>query len=309
MTTVTVIIPTYNGVATIADALESVYAQTRSTDEVIVIDDGSSDDTPDAVRTLAPSARLVVQENAGEQVARNHGLLLASSELVTFLDQDDIWHQQHIARMLEAWCEVRPAAVAPAYLPFVTGRSSRTGEIVVASGPKLRERLEEQVDLGPRQPPLSISEVDLAARNPSNTLLARRDDVICAGGFFSAARGVADYLLLAAMQRYRGVALARPATAFYRHHDGMATLTYNMAERVLAARALLQATGNVQLRNEVWDESLIAGLVATRRERSMQIAAGYALVVRPGWRRAVLAAIRARTKGSVGVGGSHASRD
>ena len=90
--TVSVVIPTYNAVNTIRRALDSVLAQTyEAITEIIVVDDGSEDETPDFVRTNYPDARVIEQENAGAAAARNTGVAAATGEYVAFLDDDDEW--------------------------------------------------------------------------------------------------------------------------------------------------------------------------------------------------------------------------
>jgi glycosyltransferase involved in cell wall biosynthesis len=90
--TVSAVIPTHDAAATIARALDSVFAQTYpNLVEVIVVDDGSTDDTCAIVREQYPQARLVRQENAGSAVARNHGVREAGGEYIAFLDDDDEW--------------------------------------------------------------------------------------------------------------------------------------------------------------------------------------------------------------------------
>ena len=93
---VSAIIPTYNRCAVLPRALESVLAQTRRPDEVIVIDDGSTDGTGDMLRErfagiFGDSLRYVWQPNAGVSAARNHGMRLARGDLFAFLDSDDTW--------------------------------------------------------------------------------------------------------------------------------------------------------------------------------------------------------------------------
>jgi len=99
---VSVVIPAYNAGQYIRAAIESVLAQTRPADEVIVVNDGSSDDTRAIVNSYAPRVRLVSQENQGPSVARNTGVQAASSEFIAFLDADDQWLPQKIAVQLEA---------------------------------------------------------------------------------------------------------------------------------------------------------------------------------------------------------------
>jgi glycosyltransferase involved in cell wall biosynthesis len=85
-----VVIPTHNRVHLIERAISSVLAQTCTDFELIVVDDGSSDDTKTVVeRTGDPRIRYVYQQNAGAAAARNHGARLATGEYLTFLDSDD----------------------------------------------------------------------------------------------------------------------------------------------------------------------------------------------------------------------------
>jgi glycosyltransferase involved in cell wall biosynthesis len=95
---VTVIIPVYNGAAFIADTVKSVLAQTFRDFELIVLDDGSTDDTPNILGALQdPALRVVRKSNSGVADTRNQGLGLARGELVAFLDADDLFTPENLA--------------------------------------------------------------------------------------------------------------------------------------------------------------------------------------------------------------------
>ena len=106
---ITVVVPLYNGGPFIEEALRSVNQQTRQADEVIVVDDGSSDDGPAIVRRLAGEfpVWLITQANAGQSAARNVGVEQAHGDVVAFLDQDDIWYPDHLERLVRPFLESR----------------------------------------------------------------------------------------------------------------------------------------------------------------------------------------------------------
>lgn len=98
---VSVIVPLYNKAAHVDRALDAVFAQTMHDVEVVVVDDGSTDDGAAIVaRRGDPRIRLVRQENAGVSAARNAGVALARAPVVAFLDADDAWHVDFLANML-----------------------------------------------------------------------------------------------------------------------------------------------------------------------------------------------------------------
>lgn len=125
MTAVSVVIPAHNAGQWIDRTLASVRAQTSTDIEIIVVDDGSSDDTASRVRKQAAQddrIRLVTQENSGVAAARNRGIELARSPWVAPLDADDIWHPRTVERFLAA------AAAAPEPVAFVYTWSRRIDE-------------------------------------------------------------------------------------------------------------------------------------------------------------------------------------
>ncbi|WP_372998763.1 glycosyltransferase family 2 protein [Sulfurimonas sp.] len=97
---ISVVIPTYNRYNVLQRALESVYAQTHKPKEVIIIDDGSTDETSQILK-LFPDAKYFYQNNAGVSSARNLGIKKANFEWIAFLDSDDEWHPEKLQEHLE----------------------------------------------------------------------------------------------------------------------------------------------------------------------------------------------------------------
>lgn len=100
-----VVIPVFNRPTMIGEAVASVLAQTGVTVEVVVVDDGSTDATPEVVDELAarhPEVRAIHQENAGPSTARNAGVELCDTELIAFLDSDDLMVPHQLRTLYDA---------------------------------------------------------------------------------------------------------------------------------------------------------------------------------------------------------------
>jgi len=99
---VSVIIPTYNRVQTLIRAIDSVLNQKSPVDEIIVVDDGSTDDTANQISRNYPNVKLIRQSNLGVSAARNAGIKQAGFEWIALLDSDDTWMPEKISAIQQA---------------------------------------------------------------------------------------------------------------------------------------------------------------------------------------------------------------
>ena len=101
MPQVSVIIPTYNRAHVVGEAIDSVLAQTYGDLELIVVDDGSRDETREIVSSYGPQVTYLHQEHRGVSAARNRGIERARGESLSFLDSDDLWLKEKLSLQME----------------------------------------------------------------------------------------------------------------------------------------------------------------------------------------------------------------
>ena len=101
VTLVSVIIPTFNRAKFVTDAIESVLKQSYENIEMIIVDDGSTDETPPLLQRYSDRAQLIRTENRGVSAARNTGFKQSKGELVCFLDSDDYWLEKKVERQID----------------------------------------------------------------------------------------------------------------------------------------------------------------------------------------------------------------
>jgi len=141
---ISAVVPTYNRAHLITDALDSIHAQTCPVDEIIVVDDGSSDDTEEVValwgRQNGISIIYLKQENAGGNVARNRGIEAAKNQFIAFLDSDDLWAKDKLEKQVAllkvkpelgaVYCGLREVTIGSDLPPEVPQRPYPQGDIL-----------------------------------------------------------------------------------------------------------------------------------------------------------------------------------
>ncbi|SUC45396.1 Chondroitin polymerase [Providencia stuartii] len=101
---VSVVIPCYNSENWIAKAIQSIDNQTFKNIEIIIVDDGSTDNSVNVIKNIKISLPILIinQENSGPSLARNNGVKYAKGDYIAFLDADDEWHPDKIQTQLDA---------------------------------------------------------------------------------------------------------------------------------------------------------------------------------------------------------------
>jgi glycosyltransferase involved in cell wall biosynthesis len=135
-TLVSVIIPAFNAAAFLAETIESVLAQTYTHFELIVVNDGSTDDTLRIAESYLHDARMrcISIKNAGVSAARNAGFAKSSGSLVAFLDADDVWLPDNLRCKTELLAHYPQAVLAHAPVENINADSQRTGVINAGKG-------------------------------------------------------------------------------------------------------------------------------------------------------------------------------
>ncbi len=131
MVKISVVIPTYNRQEYLKTAVESVLAQTYRDFEVIVVDDGSTDDTARVASSLGPKVKYILQENRQCGAARNNGIRKSGGEYIALLDSDDLWTPEHLETCLKA-AESEGAGVAYSGSYLVDAEGKMIGKLPAA---------------------------------------------------------------------------------------------------------------------------------------------------------------------------------
>lgn len=197
-TSVSVVIPTYNYGRYVTEAVKSALAQTLPPMEIIVVDDGSTDDTAVRLAPYMQRIQYIYQENRGLPTARNTGIRKATGEWIALLDADDVWHPQKLEVQLRAVEDLNGVAL-----------------IGSPSAPMLEEPLPV-----PKVYELTVRDFVLSSRTGTTGALIRRSSFETVGYFDETLRSVEDrdmWLRLAA--RFRCV-LVDSQCWWYRPHPG-----------------------------------------------------------------------------------------
>lgn len=171
---VSVVIPTYNRSACVGDAINSVLSQTCRDFEVVVVDDGSTDETPGLLQNFGDRIHVIRQGNKGVSEARNTGIREARGEWVAFLDSDDVWTPEKL-QIQTAELVKHPTAVG--HLVDATIVGYEQGEVSLFAIRNFR-RVFEQVTFRPR-PLLDVLKVQFF----TSTWLLKRSAILQAGMF------------------------------------------------------------------------------------------------------------------------------
>jgi glycosyltransferase involved in cell wall biosynthesis len=216
---VSVIIPAYNASAFIAETLASARAQTWPNLEIIVVDDGSTDDTAAIVEAAAatdPRITLIRQANAGVAAARNRAITAAKGDYVAPLDADDLWHPENVEAQVEALERAGPAAV----LAYAWHFRIDTGGVVLSYGPR---------SMFERQQAVRIALIQRNFIGNASACVIRRRSLLSAGGYDAslrarAAQGYEDLALyLALADQGDFVSVQRFFVGYRRHPDCMSS--------------------------------------------------------------------------------------
>lgn len=182
---VSVVIPSYNRATLLPAAIDSVLEQTYPNIELIVVDDGSTDNTASVLEPYRRRVRVVKQLNAGASAARNNGIAVSRGQYLAFLDSDDLWLPRKIeaqVAMMESCGPSVPCCICNMRLAYADGREGRSFALSLIE-PALRQGLWVN--------PLQVLATRFVLFNQA--VLVRREALERVGAFDEQCRFMEDY--------------------------------------------------------------------------------------------------------------------
>jgi GT2 family glycosyltransferase len=264
MPRVSVVIPTYNRARYLGEAVESVMAQTYTDWELIVVDDGSVDDTAAVLAGYGGRVTTVRQPHVGASAARNAGLAVARGELISFLDSDDLF-LPHNLEVLVARLDQRPEA-AVAYGWYVW--ANEAGQPTARSGPKLPDQPPFVAGPGASFTPCGMN-VEGDVLRPMlleesmllGTALLRREAALTVGGFNRrrAYQEHWEFFLRLARAGFAFVCCRSTVALVRLHTDNRSSNLHQMlADRLAVLEECFEAPGSAHLPAGLRDHALHA---------------------------------------------------
>lgn len=219
--TVSIIIPCYNGASFLHEAINSALGQTHPHKEVIVVNDGSNDESLTIMRSYGPRIKIIDQQNAGLPSARNAGINKGSGDYFAFLDADDYWAPEFLSHMLTA-LEGRGTAIAYCGWQNI-GLSGPSGQPFIPSD---YETMSNKLEI-----------LATNVRWPVHAALIRREILYEAGLFNPALKSCEDFALWIHAATRHPLVRVPEVLAFYRFHGNQMT---NNRSRIALSRYEVQ---------------------------------------------------------------------
>lgn len=231
---VTVVVPAFNAAGFLGVTLAALQSQTTTPEQIIVVDDGSTDETAAVAKQMG--VRLIQQDHQGPGAARNRGIEVADTEFVAFCDADDWYVPDKLEHALETLEKLGAACTAT--------------DAWVVRGDRVQGRKNEQ-----RPVPSALTLEFLLHYNPiiCSSVVARRDAIVNAGSFDESPELIAteDYDLWLRMAVNEPIAYTAQPMTFYRMHEGSLSANARFLRGVehIMLRTIEQHPGEAHFQN------------------------------------------------------------
>lgn len=247
---ISVVVPTYNRAGLISATLDSILTQDTPAGEVIVVDDGSTDATPDVLANYRHRVRVVRVANGGANIARNIGLRTASGQLVAFCDSDDLWRPGFLTAMAALWHHAPDLMTAYGNFQFVRDDVWSKRTIFDEAPPGFWKGLRPVAQgLGVFEQPIlgRLIGAGLSLYQPfyPSAMVVARTSFLNAGGWDEAVDRMQDYAtFLRAAERQVGIVL-HPLVGYrqHRHNDSIIGFQWHDNSRHTLNRRIIVHAG------------------------------------------------------------------
>lgn len=228
---VSVIVPCYNMGPFLRIAIESILNQSYPPKEIIVINDGSSDDTENVAKSFASKIKYIShKQNFGVSFSRNEGILIAKGDWIAFLDADDFWHTEKLEKQIKVLRDNPYIGFVHSSAQYYHEKNKRTGKII---------------DRSPVQGSETLKALFNGITINTCTVLAKKDLLLKAGGFYQPLKYSEDYDLWIRLSSLTEFGYVNKVLTFYRQHPSQATSIKNIRKKHLGHISVLFRNKNI----------------------------------------------------------------